>query len=84
MIFLRLWNLRAREQKFTSGSYAATAGRISYIGSKKVEFSVIVKPTILTGKPQTIMSLGNKEINIDGEGQVCWMSPRLSWLRLSP
>ena len=45
---------------------------ISYIGSEKVEFSVIVKPTILTGKPQTIMSLGNKEINIDGEGQVCW------------
>ena len=61
-----------KEQNFTSGSHAVAAGSISYIGSKKVEFSVIVKPTILTGKPQTIMSLGNKEINIDGEGQVCW------------
>ena len=56
----------------------------SYIGSKKVEFSVIVKPTILTGKPQTIMSLGNKEINIDGEGQVYWTVASLSWLHQGP
>ena len=61
-----------REQKFTPGSHAVTAERISYVGSGKVEFSVTVKPTILTGKPQTIMSLGNKEIALDGEGQICW------------
>ena len=61
-----------REQKFTPGSHAVTAERISYAGSGKVEFSVTVKPTILTGKPQTIMSLGNKEITLDGEGQICW------------
>ena len=61
-----------KEQKFTPGSHAVTAGRITYAGSEKVEFFVTFKPTMLSGKPQTIMSLGSKEITLDGEGQVCW------------
>ena len=62
-----------KEQKFTPGSHALTAGRITYAVSEKVEFFVTVKPTMLSGKPQTIMSLGSKEITLDGEGQVCWI-----------
>ena len=60
-----------REQKFTPGSYAVTAETVSQFVGEKIEFSVNVMPTILTGNRQTIMSVGNIEIMLDGEGRVC-------------
>lgn len=73
-----------KEQKFAPGSYAVTTGKISPIIGEKVELSVTVMPTILTGNRQTVMSVGTIKISLNSESRICFTNSSFELVATAP
>lgn len=61
----------SRHQSFFPGSYGLGATAVSATPASRIEFEVIVFPTLQTGKPQTLISIGAYDLQIDANGAAC-------------